>query len=378
MRHFTYYNTLNAQWQKVFVDRCLYFATQKIIIGAEGFVPNNMVKSIISASAVQLTLGLEIWKLDYFETIILHPGNFEDKASGLKFKGETNLAGFVQLSWKSFIAGYRVANDNINLGLHEFTHALRFNPIRGYDQDYFIEHYFHSWLASANEAFNDIRENKKTIFRKYGGTNINEFLSVCVEHFFESAHQIKEHYPLLYYSTAIMLNQQTIENQTEVEVRQKLFDEKNNFLQIKNEFNTQTKWNKTKSFKIMMIILIPFIYTAIITGVSSGASLILFLLIFAFYLRFDFYFMKIKLSNNHFFLQKGFLLFKNRKKIKILLSQLISFRFYGNKSGDSELELIYYDLSDRWFYIENIPTGKKFENAFLNEVINNRIAVFKD
>ncbi|MEO6301939.1 MAG: zinc-dependent peptidase, partial [Bacteroidia bacterium] len=223
--YFVYYNTLNAQYQRLFVKRCLHFISEKTIIGAEGFEADNRVKAIIAASAVQLTLGLETWSFNYFETIIIHPSDFNNAASGLKFRGETNLAGFIRLSWKGFISGYKIKDDNINLGLHEFTHALRFSAIKGDIQDYFVEHYFDKWLASAMEAYKDIKNDRATIFRKYGGTNINEFLSVCIEHYFESPEEIKKEYPNLYFCTAILLNQQTQNNTTQINIRENLLRE---------------------------------------------------------------------------------------------------------------------------------------------------------
>jgi len=376
-KYFRYFKTLNPAWQKVFISRCIKFISQKIIIGAEGFKPNNKVKAIISASAVQLTLGLETWSLNYFDTIIIHPKDFDNKASGLKFKGETNLAGYIRLSWQSLISGYRMGNDNVNLGIHEFTHALRFNPIIGFEQDYFIEHYFNGWLASANQAYNDIRHNRETIFRKYGGANINEFLSVCIEHFFEAPHQIKEKYPLLYYSTAILLNQYTENGLTELNIRQKLFEEKNKLLNVKQEYDINTSWTKTSSFKIMVVITFPLIYTMGVTGFTSGVSMTLLFLLLAFYLRFDYHYITTHLKNNRFFLQKGLFLFKNRRKLEISLSQLVSMRLYGNGSGDSECELIYYDINNHSFYMEEIAVGKTFSNEFLSEVVANKIAIFK-
>jgi hypothetical protein len=375
-KYFHYYSTLNPYWQKVFIGRCLSFITEKIIIGAEGFKPNNMVKALISASAVQLTLGLETWKLNYFDTIIIHPRDFDDKASGLRFKGETNLAGYVRLSWHSFIAGYRL-HDNTNLGLHEFTHALRFNPIIGFEQDYFFEHYFNSWLASAQEAYNDIRQNKKTIFRKYGGTNINEFLSVCIEHFFESPQEIMSQYPLLYYSTAILLNQRTDGQRTELNVRQQLFEEKNSLLHMHSVQEINTRLVNTNSFKIMLVVLVPWIYTIFATGIFSGATLVLTLMFLGAYLRYDFYFVRTHIENNHVYLRKGFFIFRNRRKLTLRLSQLISFHLYGNGTTETECDLIYYDLESNYFYSDNIPTGENFSTNFLNDIWQNKIAVFK-
>jgi MtfA peptidase len=377
-KYFSYFGTLNEYWKNVFISRCLKFASEKIIVGADGFKPNNQVKAIIAASAVQLTLGLETWSLNYFDTIIIHPKDFDSRAGGLKYKGETNLAGYIRLSWQSFISGYRVGNDNINLGLHEFSHALRFNPITGFDQDYFIEHYFNGWLASANEAYNDIRNNRNAIFRKYGGTNINEFMSVCIEHFFESPGQIKEHYPHLYYSTAILLNQCTGGAGTEINIRQKLFEEKNSLLKVSATYELKTNWRKNSSFAMFIVIAVPFIYTAVVTGLLSGATLVLVTLLMAVYLRFDYNYIHSRIENNRLFLRKGYLIFKNRRKVDVRLSQLVSVRITGNGGGDTELDLIYYDFNEHSFYEDSIPVGHQFENGFLRDIVSSRIAVFKN
>ncbi len=376
--YFSYYNTLISPQRTIFVGRCLKFIEYKIISGAEGFEVNNKVRAIIAASAVQLTLGLEIWALNYFDTIIIYPKEFDNVPGGhIRFKGETNLKGYIRLSWQSFISGYAIGDDNINLGLHEFTHALRFNPIAGHEQDYFIEHYFEAWMASAIEPFNDIKQNRNTIFRKYGGANINEFLSVCIEHFFESPDEIKEHYPLLYYSTAILLNQHKESGVTEIGVRQKLFEEKNELLKATAEHEMSTKFKRTSTFGMLLVTLVPLVYTAFVTGITSGADLFLVAFAFMVYLRFDFYFISANIKNKRLFLTKGFLLFKNRTKINIPLSQLISLRLNSNEENDAECELIYYNEKETYFYSETIQSDKKPENDFLNELISNKIAVYR-
>jgi Mlc titration factor MtfA (ptsG expression regulator) len=368
---------LDEKWQEVFIERCLFFTKNKNIRGAEGFKPTNKVKAIIAASAIQLSLGLDHWQLDYFDTIIIHPNDFEDHLTGQKFRGETNLAGYIQFSWRHFISGYRVKNDNINLGLHEFAHALRFNPIRGSDQDHFMEHYFNAWLASANEAFSDIRQNRETIFRKYGGTNINEFLSVCIEHFFESPEQIKERYPMLYYSTAILLNQETNGVKTQINVRERLFNEKNKLVRFKHRIDLKTLWHKTKSFQIIVAIIIPLIYTLFVTGPFSGGSFFLSALLMGMLLRYDFYYINVSVEETKLFIRKGYMVFK-RREIQIDISQLISVRVYGNHTGDSEVELIYYDQKENGFYMETISTGVDVSDEILKEAIQNKIAVFKN
>ncbi len=376
-RYFSYYKTLDKNTQKLFIARCLKFIKDKIITGADGFEPNNKVKAIIAASAVQLTLGLDTWTLNYFDSIIIHPKDFDNIPSGLKFKGETNLRGYIRLSWEGFIAGYKVEDDNLNLGLHEFTHALRFNSITGFEQDYFVEHYFDAWLASADEPFNEIKQSKKTIFRKYGGTNLNEFLSVCIEHFFESPEQIKENYPDLFYATAILLNQRNENGLTKIGIREELFEHKNKLAKPISEYDITTKFKKTSSFKMLMVTLVPLLYTIGAAGVISGVSLFLIILGMLFYLRFDFYYVTAQIKGREFYLRKGLLVFKNRRRVHIPLSQLISLRLDGKEEGNTECELIYYNCANTSFYSETIPTGTTFSKQFLNEIIAGKVAVFK-
>jgi MtfA peptidase len=374
--YFSYYNTLDNEWKTRFVSRCLQFISQKIITGAEGFVPDNKVKAIISASAVQLTLGLDPWNLDHFDTIIIHPSDFDNKQTGLKFKGETNLAGFIRLSWKSFISGYKVGDDNINLGLHEFTHALRFNAFRGSEQDYFVEHYFNRWLAAANEAYSDIRKKEETVFRKYGGTNINEFMSVCIEHFFESPEEIKAQYPFLYYSTAVLLNQYTNKGSTRVNVRAELFTEINKISSPVAECHLRTDLKRTAFFMLLFVIAVPMLYTFYVSGITSGASIFLMGLCFLMYFRYDFNFISASIKQDSVSIKKGLFLFRNRFAITVQLSQLVSLRVAEDSIG-ADWELIYYNPVTDAFYSEMILSGKAPDKNFLREMWINKVAIFK-
>lgn len=373
--YFSYFNTLDETWKKKFVQRCLHFIDAKLIYGADNFVPDNKVKCIIAASAVQLTLGLDEWMLGHFDTIIVHPEEFHYKPTGQLSKGQTNIGGYIHLSWKSFINGYLVPDDNINLGLHEFTHALRFNPINGSDQDYFIEHYFNRWLAAANEAYADLRSERKTIFRKYGGTNLNEFMSVCIEHFFESPEEIKQAYPFLYYSTAILLNQLQENGKTLLNVRRHLFETKNNLTRPLKLKQYKTKITRTSSFIVMWVTAIPLILTAIYTGMSFG-TVFLAVICLLFYLRYDFNFISVDFHGNALTIQKGNRLFRNRFKRTIPLSQLISLRTNEGASY-SDLEVIYYDQHNGYFYSEVIESGVSVDHDFLTDLWQNKIALFR-
>lgn len=372
--YFGYYNTLSSFYQKRFVERSLAFIDSKVISGADGFVVNNKVKAIVAASAVQLTLGLETWDYDYFLEIIIHPRIYTNKHTNLQYKGETNLQGYIHFSWLSFINGYKDPYDNINLGIHEFTHALRFNSIRGNAQDYYIKYFFIKWLYSAYEAFNDIRQGKKTIFRQYGGANMNEFISVCFEHYFESPLQIKQQYPHLYYNTAILLNQVNAGNKTMLDIREYMFREKNELSSPLISRKLKQKLNSDTSVKLLLITLTLLGITASKIGLMNGPCFVLFVVALFFYLRMEWNFLKMETSTNTIRLTKGFFLLRNRIKKDLLLSQLVNVQ-YTEAGDDVEMIFVYYNFGDKHFYEEAFECDKEEGSKFLAELKANKIAI---
>ena len=371
--HFSYYATLDDVYKSLFTERCLQFISEKMITGAGGFEPDNRVKALIAASAVQLTLGMETWKLNYFEEIEIHPSDFDNADGRLKFSGETNLQGYIKLSWKNFIRGYEISDDNLNLGLHEFSHALRFNSIRGHEQDYFMDHYFNKWMSCSLDAFNDIKNNRPTIFRKYGGTNINEFLSVCIEHYFESPGEIKEKYPLLYLATGILLNQATEPGHTKIGVRNELLLEQNKQLPgFEKKLEIQNRFLKHWTFKLWIIVLIMLFYSISNNGIAHPMNLALSLMVLSIYAWYDYNALALKFDGDQVFFKKGASVFKNRKSWSIPVSQLISIRTAGE-----EWTLVYYSDSDAFFYEESIHPPKGVNDEFLLNCKRNKIAVLR-
>ena len=375
-RYFSYYNTLEEPYKQLFVARCLQFIEEKAIVGKDDFNPGNRIKALIAASAVQLTLGLEIWNLSYFEEIELHPSDFPDATGNLRFSGETNLQGHIKLSWKSFIRGYEISDDNLNLGLHEFSHALRFNGIRGNDQDYFIDNYFNKWLACAYSAFYDIKNGGKgkapAVFRKYGGTNINEFLSVCIEHYFESPEEIKENYPLLYYATGILLNQEPGRTTTKIGIRNSFLSEQNKLFPGFVTQNMQSHFLKHWAFKVWAFVFVMLVYSSLAGNILNPITGALFLMFVSIYVWYDYNAVKITVAEKEIHFEKGSVLFKKRKNWTVLLSQLISVR-----AGEEEWIFTFYKTADDFFYEESVTPPKGVSDAFLNDCRQNKIAVLK-
>ena len=246
-------------------------------------------------------------------------------------KGETNMGGFMCFSWQDFLKGNQTPDDKINLGLHEFGHALRFSGIQGNETDYFFDNYFKRWLACASREYTKMRKGYSSILRKYGAVNINEFFSVVVETFFENPIEFKANLPELYHHTSILLNQTTTVNGNIVlNCRESLM-----------------KFNKGKDIKENRRVLkyvLPnsgAMYVALLFMVFGGFSLlgdgykypsayILLILAGLCWLHLERKYCRAYFRDKNFIIEKGFFLTKNLQSKTLPLSQLIS--FYANWS----------------------------------------------
>ena len=228
--HFNYYQKLNSEEQEVFVKRVWDF------IGIKDFVPKENVelaagidniKTLISAAAIQLTFGLSKYELEHFSRIFIYPSAYYNNMTKHWHKGEANVVGALVFSWKDLEAGYADTTDKLNLGLHEMAHALMLSINVGEGNDPFFAQYFYKWWGISSEEFQKLEKHEASFFRDYGGTNPQEFFSVCVECFFEAPVEFKDKHPEIYRQTCILLNQDPSGNYATItEAREKLLSEK--------------------------------------------------------------------------------------------------------------------------------------------------------
>ncbi len=205
--NFPYYKNLTLPLKQRFVQRLDFYLREKKFVGRQGLEMTPRVRILVSACAVQITFGLDSFGLENFEYIVVYPDIYESPMTHKMHKGETNLNGFICLSWKHVLEGIKNPDDNYNLGIHEWMHALRFNGINFKETDYFFDGYINKWVSRAMPEYNKLRAGKKSIFRRYGAANIHEFLSVCTEHFFESPDEFKKEAPAFFDEMCILLNQ---------------------------------------------------------------------------------------------------------------------------------------------------------------------------
>ena len=222
---FTYYKNLSVSERIRFTGRVKRFAEKKEFIGRNNLTVTEEMKVLISASAIQLTFGLDEYMLGYFEKIFIYPDVYYSKLTGKYHMGDVNIGGAIAISWKSFKEGYSSPSDNYNVGLHEMAHALRFSHFRGDDFDHFFVKYFDKWTGVSMEEFTRIKHGEHSMIREYAGTNLNEFFAVCAEYFFESPFEFKQKLPEIFTHMCILLNQNPLENfSAGLSVRKKWFD----------------------------------------------------------------------------------------------------------------------------------------------------------
>ncbi|MGZ4048156.1 MAG: zinc-dependent peptidase [Bacteroidia bacterium] len=237
----TYFKNLSSGSQEIFVSRLFQFMEAKDFIGREGLVITDEIKVLISASAIQLTFGLEDFTISHLHTINVFPKVFFSKFYNTSFKGLNTQNGVLSLSWNDFKEGYANENDKVNLGLHELAHALNIQVDEDESFDNHFSSYFTKWEVIAKNDFIDLKEGKNKFLRSYGGTNMHEFFAVCIESFFEAPLEFREALPHLYNFLMLMLNQDPA-NETD-DYRVKIVSEKDQNGIVKSK-NNETRPNQ--------------------------------------------------------------------------------------------------------------------------------------
>lgn len=205
---FEFYNLLSDKEKKYFEHRVVNFIEKYEFIGKEGFLITDEVKVLIASTAVMLTFGMRHYLFDVIERIVVYPNEYFSTTTEEYFKGEFNpRMKTVVFSWKDFKNGYELTSDNLNLGIHEFTHVLNFHGLKSEDASALI---FTRMFKQINEDVNEPNNRQKLIesnyFRVYAYTNPFEFLAVIIEHFFESPDLFKQEFPELFDKVSKMLN----------------------------------------------------------------------------------------------------------------------------------------------------------------------------
>lgn len=204
---FPFYNRLSAKRKTYFEHRIKEFIEKYEFIGKETVITEQM-QMLIAGTYVMLTFGMRYYLIDLFNKIIIYPSSYFSTVNKAYHKGEFNpRMKAVVFSWEDFLLGHLTSNDNINLGLHEFSHVLHFHCLRSNDSsaNIFFDEYSEVIKYYSDPVLN--RElTEKDYFRSYAYENEFEFLSVVLEHFYETPHIFKKKHSDLYGHILRMIN----------------------------------------------------------------------------------------------------------------------------------------------------------------------------
>lgn len=203
---FSYFNELPHELKWRFVERTHHFRRQKKFhyIGLEN---NDDTAILVSASAVQITFGLKNYLLTYFKDIYILADAYHMDNDDELYIGHVAPDG-IYLSWKHFLYGYSNKTDNINVAVHEMSHALLYNNFfaqYGFDSHFRLN--YEKFSNSTGPILADVITKRQSYLRSYAFSNLHEFWAVSAEAFFGNPKGLKENMPDLYEALCRVLNQ---------------------------------------------------------------------------------------------------------------------------------------------------------------------------
>ncbi len=202
-----FYSRLPADMKKRFLHRLDNFIESHDFEGHQGLTVTDDMRVLISAAAIHLTLGLNDYELRDFQKIFVYPDVYYSGYSKTINRGETNPHGIIALTWPYVEGGFADITDKMNLGYHEFAHALILQHVSsGLDDEMFALGYERfCYMLHEQHLAQHIQD--AGFMRDYAFTNKMEFFAASAEHFLEAPEELREKSSELYYLMVRMLRQ---------------------------------------------------------------------------------------------------------------------------------------------------------------------------
>ncbi|WP_431133977.1 zinc-dependent peptidase [Psychroserpens mesophilus] len=209
-KNFRFYDRLPDKQKTYFEHRVSRLLKDKEFIGKNMAITDEM-KILIAATQTKLTFGLRDYRINSVKRIIFYPKEFYSYTNKAYHKGEFNLEyKALVFSWKDVIHGYDIKDDNINLAVHEFIHAIHFYYISARKRSTSAAIFIDSYYELKETLDRDTALKNKLItskyLRDYAYTNQFEFLAVVIESFIETPKELKSQFPEIYEKVKEMLN----------------------------------------------------------------------------------------------------------------------------------------------------------------------------
>jgi Mlc titration factor MtfA (ptsG expression regulator) len=270
LQQIDFFRKLNAEDQRIFVERVQYFLKEKDYQGMDGQVITDEIRTIVAASAVQISFRLTMWKFPSFHTFRIYPESFYSNLFRKYLKGGAGRTGQIWFSLRDYRDGYAHPDNGINLGLHEMAHAVIIEMENGNLDDQFTNAY-EVIEKLANNRIPKIRSGTFTYLRGYAGTNEMEFIAVTTEYFFEQPEKLSAADRELYEAFAQLYNQNPVPaTSTDLKITAINYEELEKEV-VKRNYRF-AKWHWSLTLALLGIFIAPFFLAGLSMNVALSFS----------------------------------------------------------------------------------------------------------
>ncbi len=206
---FVIYDRLPDAYRKRCNERIVWFRSKKRFVFYGEVAKTEELRLILSATAAFMLLGLSNYRMHRsLFRVIVYPSSYYSKINRRYHLGEYNPKfKTLVLSADKIWEGFEIPDDNKNLAIHEFAHALSFEMLK---KGSWEARRFRVGLRKIRGLFEKQSFRQKLVstqyFREYGLTNLHEFFSVAVENYFETPSKFHHDFPELFDVIQRMLN----------------------------------------------------------------------------------------------------------------------------------------------------------------------------
>ena len=208
-KHSSFYRHLSPGLKEIFIRRTKKFLSEKTFL-IKSNSPFVEMPVLLSASAVQLTFGLQQFLLPHYQYIRVYPEEYFAKGT-LKVLAGHVYGNTITVSWNHFLKGYEQHDDGVNLGLHEMAHALYFQLVEAdTGRCGRFTRSFNQIMAEGAEVYELKHQRPSELFTENAYRNLQEFWAESVELFFERPAELRRAHTDLYEQMKEILKQDPV------------------------------------------------------------------------------------------------------------------------------------------------------------------------
>ena len=213
-RRVSFYGRLDTEDRARFERELRYFVREHVITGPQGEPVDDEALVLTGASAAILAFGRPGYRWPRVRDVIVYPDAFDEdyevSARG-RILGQVGRQGPIILSAKALREGFQRSADGLNVGLHELAHVLDLEDGHADGVPSLMPwSAIQPWVGVMQEEVSRARK-RKSLLRRYAGTNEAELFAVATEAFFERPQALERRHPELYELMCITYGQDPAE-----------------------------------------------------------------------------------------------------------------------------------------------------------------------